>query len=253
MVSPATADLSAEALEYAAALDPGEGVNLAVRLYCYNRQPVSPFLRRRFPTPDAVASWLGVGPLAGRNWVTSPVASERWLFWETPGAASSRHFRVPFKIYVSPAFDVLPDVLPITLEALRWSPVSRLKAGGDLPGLLRPDKIVAYFRTREELDETASRLAERLNGWPAHGVPFTAGIPGAGLLSWAMDPPAEEFVPALGSRQSWRWWVAWRLAGALVTARRDHAPEPCLRAREVLRGEGVDPDSWTPPKAWLSP
>jgi hypothetical protein len=65
-----------------------------------------------------------------------------------------------------------------------------------------------------------------------------------------MDPPAgavgSGYASAAG--ESWRYWIARRLAGALVTARRNpgSAVEPADFALERIRLEGVDPRTWTP-------
>jgi len=135
--------------------------------------------------------------------------------------------------------------------------VGQWKIGADLAGLLRPDKIVAYFPDFDALARAAQILCERLDGLPAHGVPFTAEIGGGGLLSWGMDPPRDEALPWSGP-ESWRIWLANRLARALLDARAqtgtvetDPAPlnpplAPWRFAVERLRLEGVDTDSWTP-------
>ena len=61
------------------------------------------------------------------------------------------------------------------------------KVGAGAGGLLRPDKIVAYFETFERLAAAADALTERLAGVAAHGVPFTSEIAAGGQLSWGVE------------------------------------------------------------------
>jgi hypothetical protein len=117
-------------------------------------------------------------------------------------------------------------------------------------GVLRPDKLVAYFATLDAVERAAAALAPRLRGIDAHGVPFTTALTSDGLLSWGCDPPSLSAAPA---RESWRLWVTNRLADALMRAKvNPHAgvaPERFALARIAL--DGVDPDSWAPASvAW---
>lgn len=65
-----------------------------------------------------------------------------------------------------------------------------------------------------------------------------------------MDPPHHSAGSAYTSTgsESWRFWVASRLALALVAARRTPAPEiePAKFALERIRLDGVDPRTWAP-------
>ena len=107
--------------------------------------------------------------------------------------------------------------------------------------MLRPDKLVAYVRTRQELDELADALGPALGAMRAHGVPFTAEIAGDGLLSWAVDPPRGASIT------SWRAWLTLRAARAIWTAKTLGAREPSWRfALRRLVLEGVDITTWSP-------
>jgi hypothetical protein len=95
---------------------------------------------------------------------------------------------------------------------------------------------------------------QKLSGCPLHGVPFTAELAGGGLLSWGIDPPAEKQTVPWLERESWRLWVANRLASALLLAKTSTKADiqPWRFALERLRLEGVDTQTWAPSRmlAW---
>jgi hypothetical protein len=159
----------------------------------------------------------------------------------------SRTGQLPYKLYVSPHVDALPDVLPALVEALTAAGAPRFKVGADAAGLLRPDKIVVYLNDVRQLESVAQAVEAVLNGVPPHGVPFSAEMAGDGLLSWGGDPPAD--TRAVGGRaESWRLWVCRRLAEHLVAAqlaplRRTH-PRDFALARLAL--DGIDVCSFAP-------
>jgi hypothetical protein len=254
------AALSAAALRYGQALPVDDPALLAWRLYSYNRQPLTPAWRRLLPDAAAVERWLGIDRGgAHRRFLDSawtPSGMDGWLgWWARPraGGTPERAGGPTWKLYVSPQPEALAGCFGDVLAALAASRASQFKIGRDAGGLLRPDKIVAYFPSWERLAGAADAVLERLAGAPAQGVPFTAEIGGAGLLSWGVDPPDEARSILGGGRESWRVWVAHRLAWALLAARQagqgdDGAAglEPWRFALERVRLEGVDTASWTP-------
>jgi hypothetical protein len=254
------AALSAAALRYGQALPVDDPALLAWRLYSYNRQPLTPAWRRLLPDAAAVERWLGIDRGGGAHrrlldgaW--TPSGMDGWLgWWARPraGGTPERAGGPTWKLYVSPRPEALAGCFGDVLAALAASRASQFKIGRDAGGLLRPDKIVAYFPSWERLAGAADAVLARLAGAPAQGVPFTAEIGGAGLLSWGVDPPDEARSILGGGRESWRVWVAHRLAWALLAARQaaqgDGAAglEPWRFALERVRLEGVDTTSWTP-------
>ncbi len=288
----AIAALSVEALRYAQALPIDEPLRLSGRLYGYNRRPLTPRWQRLLAGPSAVPRFLGYGgggPSAAgfaRRWLPQP-PSPAWISWR----ARSGRGRLPasgpmYKLYVSPRTEWLGEGGFLAVAAaLAEAGAPQWKVGADAAGLLRADKIVAYFADFEALAAAADRLHERLAGVAAQGVPFTAEIGGAGLLSWGVDPPRGEALP-WGQQESWRLWLTHRLARALIAAQSGRdlpnaaarsgrdlpnaaarsgrdlpnaaaqsgrdlpnvagAVEPWRFAVERLRLEGIDTDTWTP-------
>jgi hypothetical protein len=251
--------LSLEALRYGQSLGLTDRVALSNRLYNYNRIPLSPYWKRTLSGPDAIAKYLGIWEgdsreLLDREWssISDPVLNEGWFAWQSRRFGSSTSFGKPKKIgcklYISPRTDRLPEFFPTIIAVLGRCRVHHFKIGKGAQGLLRPDKMVAYFSTYEDLIATAEQLKQELAGCLAHGVPFTADLGGDGLLSWGVDPPAEgEVLPWLG-RESWRLWVTNRLAVALITTSTEKTAnlEPWQFALRRLQLEGVDTRSWTP-------
>ena len=249
---------SVAALRYAQELADLPAPLLAMRLYLYGRRPVSPELQRRLPDEAAVASYLGIGPggtaraALDSGWRAVPSPGERryWRTWRrrTVGGVTDGQGLTPYKLYVSPAIDALAGALGTVAESLAHAPgVSAFKVGADLVGICRPDKLVVYFDRLDDLQRAAAQLEQRLNGCPAHGVPFTAPVSADGLLSWGADPPAPSPVEG-ESLTSWRMWVTERLAEYLVVARESGAGtiEPWQFALERLRLSGIDTDTWAP-------
>ncbi len=245
------AGLSIAALRYGQALAIDDPLRLSFRLYGYNRRPLTPRWRKLLSGPEAVQAHLGIAPggpnrkLLDRTWRPSP-PSEAWLSWRSRASEPADSGGVTWKLYVSPAPEALAEGFGAVLEALAAARAGQFKIGSGAAGLLRPDKIVAYFPSFERLEEAARAVESRLAGVPAQGVPFTSEIAGGGLLSWGMDPPVTERDP-WGGRESWRLWLTHRLARALIAARSaGEEVEPWRYAVERLRLEGIDPASWTP-------
>lgn len=251
--------LSLEALRYGQTLDLTDRLTLSSRLYNYNRTPLSPYWKRTLASPSAIAGYLGIQDggnrdLLDREWsrISDPVLNEGWLAWQSRRFGSTTSFgrptRIGCKLYISPRTDRLHEFFPTILAVLSRCRVRHFKIGKGIQGLLRPDKMVAYFSSYDDLAETAEQLQEELGGCPAQGVPFTADLGGDGLLSWGVDPPAEgQVLPWLG-RESWRLWVTNRLAVALIATSSENTAklEPWQFALRRLQIEGVDTRSWTP-------
>ncbi|MES1243810.1 MAG: hypothetical protein ABUT39_19550 [Acidobacteriota bacterium] len=243
------AGIALAALRYGQDLDLDDALALSYRLYGYNRRPLTPAWKRRLGDGDAVLAWLGLGP--GGRWRQelergweSRGPNDWWLSWHSRSSVNNlTGSGATWKLYVSPAPEALPESFGAILEALAAARAPQFKVGADAWGILRADKIVAYFPSFEGLAAAADALASRLSGMPAQGVPFTSEIGGDGLLSWGVDPPREEST--LGG-ESWRLWLTHRLARALISAKSMQSAEPWRFALERVRLEGVDTDTWTP-------
>lgn len=249
------AALSRRALQYAETLELNDASALSARLYNYNRVPVSPRWRELLPDQAAVVRYLGIedDPAALRGWTRIEHGANQWpwLAWQSKHAiATSRRngSGATYKLYVSPTCNALPEAFQAVIAVLDPSTGLNFKVGNDVYGLLRPDKMVLYFHQFAELQEAAQRIMQKLERCPVHGVPFTAELAGGGLLSWGIDPPAEKQTVPWLERESWRLWIANRLATALLLARSSGKSDipPWRFALERLRLEGVDTQTWTP-------
>jgi hypothetical protein len=257
--SPAAAGivgrLSAEAVQYAQGLDVTDSFQLSSRMYLYNTVPVSPSWKRTFPSADAVAEHLGIQgggrtrSLLEEHWMSVPAPSDNqgWFVWASKGRGGAPVAGRCYKLYVSPRAEHVREGFQAAVEVLTEVHAATFKIGKDVYGMLRPDKLVAYFGSLDEVHGTAERLRRRLKGLPAQGVPFTADVDGEGLLSWGLDPPRGEHLLAWQG-PSWRRWITDRLAVALLSAK-VAAPGPLAPwqfALERLRLEGIDTTTWSP-------
>ncbi|GIF51618.1 hypothetical protein DFJ67_5966 [Asanoa ferruginea] len=245
---PATgriARLSVAAVRYGQALELSNTRRLSEKLYSYGRQPLSPHWIRTLGDPDLVARHLGLHRgVPHREWIAAAggTGPDPWLRWARRGAPA--HGAGLAKLYVSVVCADVGSALRVTAALAAGSSAAFLKVGGDPAALLRPDKLMVYFWNLDDLREFACALSGELAGCGVQGVPFTAELAGDGLLSWGMDPPPDESVPAWLGQESWRLWITNRLAVALTGARA--AAEPWLFALDRLRLDGVDTGSWTP-------
>lgn len=252
-------DLTMQALRSAEhMLGAGHG-RLASYLYRYNTAPASPRWRSRLPNRQSVLDHLST-PLVPwtrtavhRTWTLAEGLDpgSRWIVWKRTGiGADPAEFRrlTTHKLYVSPTCDSLRDALHSTIPVLTDSRAFAFKVGSDLPGLLRPDKLVAYFAHHEDLSSAAARLHTALERCPAQGVPFTAALPGDGLLSWGMDPAEDAQTFGWKGGESWRLWVSNRLAESLFAASRcrDLPVAPWTFALAALELMGIQPTTFVP-------
>jgi hypothetical protein len=239
------AAVSDDAVRYAESLGVTDPRVLRQRLYRYHCRPASPEWRRRLADDGAVSRFLRIGR-GGRRGL-SHALEPGWHYWRpTRSAARSTP---AFKLYASPGIDDVPAALEATLAALgRASGMVAAKVGRDVHALLRPDKLVAYFRDGDALRAAAGELGAALRGMPAHGVPFTADLTGDGLVSWAADPPADRISLDWAGDGSWRVWIASRLASSLALAVSEPAGSApaWLFAIDRLSLDGVDLATWAP-------
>jgi len=254
------ANLSLDALKHAQALEVSDGLELSAWLYCYNRVPSSPRWEQLLPDEESVVRFLGfngadrTARLLKERWRYSPPRREEdgWHSWARERTALlGKPSKWTYKLYLSPTVDALKETFETAVDVLTQGRAFSFKVGKDRYGLLRPDKFVAYFDAFDSLRQTADRLAEKLKGVPAQGVPFTVEITGDGLLSWGTDPPEGNQSSGWMERESWRSWVANRLASALLASKQQLSQtiEPYQFALERLRLEGVDVTTWTPEDA----
>lgn len=240
--------LSRAALHYGASLRMRDIPVLAARLYRYNTEPATPALRRKFPNRDSVRRMLG-----GQDAALASDSRSHWLIWTPPRPGPPVAGRRHYKLYLSTPLAHLPGVVHRVLGLLRKAEgVDSAKVGATLPGLTRPDKFVVYFARRRDLQVVARTLRSELDGVPAQGVPFTAGLDPAGLLSWGAEPAGSDPAPAGRQEDSWRTRIATRLAASMAAAFAvEKAPvQPWRFALDRLSLDGVNPATWAPGSAF---
>ncbi|WP_374772091.1 hypothetical protein OG756_02135 [Streptomyces sp. NBC_01310] len=261
------AGLSVEALKYAQELPIDDIGILSSRLYFYNRIPASPQWLKTLPTEQAVARLLRIDDEGAnrhrlsRAWreASQTPSREGWRVWRrhTRSRERDKDSGALYKLYVSPAPTAIEEAFAETMEAVTLADGRCFKIGRDVYGLLRPDKLVAYFDTFCQLWSCAERLQNMLADCPAHGVPFTADFAGNALLSWGVDPSNHAHTLTWSPQQeSWRLWVTNHLASALLSAMASHGSsvEPWKFALRRLAFDGVDTDTWIPDSAmWAGP
>jgi hypothetical protein len=233
--------LSLRAIRTVAALPTTDVRDLARRLYAYGAAPFGREAELAFGPGDNALNVLGLAPSGA---VRGRLAQDYEATTHPGWIAFTRLGRTvgdspDCKLYVSPRPEALADAFPVVAATFTDLDVASFKVGRGAAGLLRPDKIVAYFDDTEHLGQVAGALSRALRGMSAQGAPFTAEIAGDGLLSWGRDPR-----PVAGAQpESWRSWITARIAEAMVAARRPGLdPVPSVMAK--LAALGVE--NWTP-------
>jgi hypothetical protein len=232
------AQLSLSGLELAAGLR-GDQRTVARWLYEFGRLPRSLPIDRDFGYGDEPIAVLGLSRGgSSRRLLEQHYVASTDTGWYAFFAARYLHegFAATCKLYLSPKPEALAEVFPIVAKTFLDGEVRSFKVARGPAGLLRPDKIVAYFSQPAHLEEMAQELARPLSGLPAQGVPFTAELASGGILSWGVDPDA-------GSQGvSWRSWVTQLLAKSLVANAADDNPvDSTIRD---ISAAGVDPSRW---------
>jgi hypothetical protein len=264
--SDALASLSSAAVRYGEALAIDSPLLLSARIYFYNRIPVTPRWAHRLPHRNAVLEFLGLaegGDLRrelDRAWdLTPPEDTHDWLMWTPKSSTLTRgNDEGMFKIYVSPMPGHLRDAVHVLVRELAECGRTTFKVGGDVNGLLRPDKLVVYFTDRAHFEEAAAKLARSFAGMSPQGVPFTAPVVANGLISRGMDPPRSTTLLRTRGGESWRQWVTNRLAVYLLTARATRTDATAMTDAQFavarLRLDGVDVRQWAPDSiGWAEP
>lgn len=247
--APVCDEFSLEALRYAASLPYDDARLIASRLYSFHTIPCTAAWKRALYRDGAVANWLGLN--AGGSLAQLFAAHDydeiehpQWLAWHRDTTA------LPFKLYISPRPEALPDTLGAVVEEGIAHGAGSFKAGRTLGNVLRPDKLILYFAEYEPLLAAALSLETRLRRLPAHGVPFTCRLDSRSMLSWGSDPPHRGEFAGWAQGESWRAWIVSRLACAILEARHENQPEPWRFALTKVNADGVDTNRWTPVKTF---
>lgn len=243
------AQLSLTAIRLAASVFWTEPALLEHWLYRFGTVPLGPAAERDFGGGDDPIAVLGLSPgsrtrrMLEATYEATPI--EGWYsFARRPARAK---MVAACKLYVSPKPEALVDSFPRIAEAFVQSDVRSFKIGRGIEGLLRPDKIIAYFEDKAHMQQVAGVLGPLLHGCPAQGVPFTAEVGGNGLLSCGVDPPADDVAA------SWRSWVTKRLADSLIIQRSKGCVDLVTATFADIRLAGVDPDLWAPTADFFRP
>ena len=232
--------MSLAALRYAASGSFDDPAALAQWLYRFGTVPRGPAFDRDFGPDDDPMAVLGltIGGSTRRLLESACDASSLAGWYSFARTGVEVQTSAACKLYVSPRPEALAVAFPRVIDVLVRTEVRSFKVGRGIEGLLRPDKIVAYFDDRADLLRVAAALSRALNGCPAQGTPFTHEIGADGMLSSGVDPA--------GQLTSWRAWVTRQLATSLI-AHRDmscHARVEAVLAD--MRIAGLDPDNWQP-------
>lgn len=249
--------LSKQGIEYVLRLDTIEMRVIANRLYTYNTMSWDSSLKRDFSENTDIRDFVfsnspgSLNSILNKEWhLINDPAKDYWLGWNHRHFADASYAQADrsiYKLYISPVIHDLPKVMNIALPLLTSSEAFSFKIGNSIQGLLRPDKMVAYFDNKSLLMQAATELKNKLRGCKVQGVPFTAQIDDEGILSWGVDPPGSEVLEAIEGG-SWRCKVTDQVALAVIqskTEKLDHN-EAIDFIGSRLFVAGINPNDWMP-------
>jgi hypothetical protein len=171
------------------------------------------------------------------------VASPGWHSWQTrPCAPPARGWS---KLYVCPHAEEAAEGAVEVARAFVRTEAAAFKLGRGEFGLLRPDKLVAYFDDHAAALSAADLVTEALRGVAVQRVPFTQDYDGTGLVAFGADPPHRDHALPWEAT-SWRRTVTDRLALALLAGHRAGDDEPWRHALVRARRAGIDTRTWAP-------
>ena len=154
-----------------------------------------------------------------------------------------------YKIYVSPHPSVLPEVFQTITALCCQMGITAFKVGGDVHGILRPDKLILYLTDKKAVLPVAQELCTALVGVASQGVPFSTPVDSNGLVSYGVDLSARTTADRRRGL-SWRQFIAGRLAKSIKDARDLQTDALVDFAFHRLRLEGIDPDTWQANEGW---
>lgn len=250
--------LSIRAIELAYSSAETDPRRLAAMLYFYNRIPVSRKWKERIPDSLALLRYLGIH--ANGRWPGSrrilPVRMKfdhsktaeyaYWTFWTIRGGRSDASKGGQIKLYISPLCEDLSAVVQQLAQYLDGSGAYALKVGRHVPALLRPDKLMVYFRDVDDALRFGHQFLLRTCLLRAQGVPFTFPVGSTGLVSMGFDPPETARWSYRKEGGSWRLWVTGCVAETILRVRKSRSPDPMNSIYAELLARKIDPHLWKP-------
>lgn len=244
--------LSFDAIRHCYTLSISNPIDMAWKLYFYNRMPATPKCVSQLPHAESVLRLLNEasGDLYSRISAKYQCLSRQakhlgWILWVSRQKPQQESTDELFKLYISPSPENIGHAFCKAAQLLLEYDATAFKIGPNAYGLLRPDKFVIYFDRLEVLREFAERISARVGDLRVHGVPFAAQLDSSGLISWGVDPRRTGHL-SWHSDDSWRIWVCNRLASALDEAKRSGMPCNLAERYSLVKLWllGVDTRTW---------
>lgn len=241
--------LSANAIRYSCYLSSETAKSLGNKLYTFNAIPRDRNNKQYLSDSNSINAFLYSGfehsEMLAKNWFLNK-ARKYWFSWSRAELLSGEDLIETvdtYKLYLSPMPGAIPAFFNIAVPVLTKSNATAFKIGQTIDGLLRPDKMIAYFNNREDLFSAAKELEVLSKDIPAHGVPFTTQLDENGLLSFGID---HAFLK-LKRGYSWRTWVTDVVAKTILQAKAENLNMDFsfqyIRAR--LFTERINIDNWS--------
>jgi hypothetical protein len=184
-------------------------------------------------------------------WYRVTGGRSEWVAWRRGGALSVNPLRrARAKLYVSvcpaflePHFEVIMETVFSTSEAVE------AKIASTARGLHRPDALVVYCESFEQLSVIAQRLVPLVATALPSSMTFAPRFAVSQNIFWGIDPIQPE---NLVYGESWRRSICCRCAQVAIRLRHLNAADPITVSSSALvrlNLDGVDTATWIPPYA----
>lgn len=208
--------LSFQAVYYGYNLNENRVQDLAAKLYHFNTLPSTGERLKLFKS-KSTSEIFNLKQIFGDEFLKyfNMNENEYWLYFSVKKVYGQVSANNTYKLYVSPQPEFFRECCEVLAKFIPESTSFSFKLGVGLQGILRPDKIVVYFSSKNEMLAFAKKLIKNMDDIKAQAIPFTVQLDRKGLISWGVDPPRIK-TNIFWEQSSWRVWLTSKIAHYII-------------------------------------
>lgn len=223
-------------------LDPRQ---LAARLYVFNRLPWSAKLSIHSLYDESKFVAVYGNPSSCWQSQNSHSSQGTWMYLRRKNGDGRNRGSEAFKLYLNVhPYDVnslLRQFLPLIDSVIAHS----IKIACNSLAMMRPDKFILYFNSRETMEDAANIICPILGSYRVQALPFTSPLTANGILTWGQDPESSNDRIQWMEQDSHRSAVCNLIAASLFACR--HLSSKFDKWNFLVKRlamEGISPLQW---------